>query len=535
MPRVHVLPRTRRDLRFASGLVLFAYITLHLSSHALGLVSMDLAERALELTAGLWQSLPGTALLYGAAFVHVGLALLALYERRTLRMPAAHALRVVLGLVMPIALITHFVGTRYAFERYGLAAEYPRVVGALWSGGGRGLALGLLAPGWLHGCLGLRFALGHRRAWQRAKPVLFAIALLLPVLSAVGFVTMARTVEAARADGTLRSERVPEDQVRDLLGVRDDVLGGYLGAVALVVVARVVRRLDEHRRRALVRIAYPGRTVDVPRGWSVLEASRTHGVPHLAACGGRARCSTCRVRVLEGLDRCRPPTDEERRTLARVRAPGDVRLACQLRPEQDVVVEPVLAVDGARWHAALERPHVVEREATLLAMDMELDPALSAHDRFYALERCRSLAEELFESTGGIVVGAPAARWCAAYGLEGAAAAGARRALDAAERLVAQADELARRLGADIGATARAAVAVHAAPVVVGRIGDPAGARRVAVGEAVDALDEMLVVARLATPPIASSPRVHALANGNSATAKSPAPSAQATTTSPSS
>src|SRR5207248_3167159 len=145
------------------------------------LVSLPVAERALDATAATWQSLPGTALLYGAAAVHVGLALLALYERRTLRMPPVQALRIVLGLMMPIALIGHFIGTRYALERYGIAAEYPRVVGALWSGGGRGLALGLLAPGWMHGCLGLRFALSTRRAWQPWKTVLFAVALLLPV------------------------------------------------------------------------------------------------------------------------------------------------------------------------------------------------------------------------------------------------------------------------------------------------------------------------------------------------------------------
>src|SRR6185295_6639862 len=156
--RAHLLPRSRRDLRFASGVVLFTYVTVHLFCHALGLVSLRTAEDALTATAALWQSLPGTALLYGAVLVHVGLALLAVYERRTLRMPPLQALRIVLGLVMPISLIGHFVGTRYAYEAYGLPPEYQRVVAILWSGGGQGLALGLLAPGWIHGCLGLRFA-----------------------------------------------------------------------------------------------------------------------------------------------------------------------------------------------------------------------------------------------------------------------------------------------------------------------------------------------------------------------------------------
>src|SRR5690349_13214100 len=110
------IPQTRRDLRLASGIVLFTYVTLHLACHALGLVSLDIAERALRATVLLWQSPPGTLLLYGAAAVHVTLALLAVYERRTLRMPPLQALRIVLGITMPIALIGHFVATRYAFE-----------------------------------------------------------------------------------------------------------------------------------------------------------------------------------------------------------------------------------------------------------------------------------------------------------------------------------------------------------------------------------------------------------------------------------
>jgi hypothetical protein len=38
-----LVPRTRRDWRLASGIVLFTYVTLHLSCHALGLISLDAA------------------------------------------------------------------------------------------------------------------------------------------------------------------------------------------------------------------------------------------------------------------------------------------------------------------------------------------------------------------------------------------------------------------------------------------------------------------------------------------------------------
>ena len=61
---------TRRDLRLASGLILFTYIALHLTNHALGLVSLSFAEAGLRIAVSFWQSLPGTTLLYGAAATH---------------------------------------------------------------------------------------------------------------------------------------------------------------------------------------------------------------------------------------------------------------------------------------------------------------------------------------------------------------------------------------------------------------------------------------------------------------------------------
>ena len=51
---------TQRDIRLASGLVLFVYVTSHLVNHALGLISIDVAERGLALGVRVRQSVPGT-------------------------------------------------------------------------------------------------------------------------------------------------------------------------------------------------------------------------------------------------------------------------------------------------------------------------------------------------------------------------------------------------------------------------------------------------------------------------------------------
>ena len=337
---------TRRDLRLGSGLVLFAYVTAHLANHALGLVSVNVAEVGLRVAVAFWHSLPGTVLLYSAAAIHLALALVAVYERRTLRMPAPEALRIALGFGIPLLLIGHLTSTRFAFELYGLHSDYARIVWALWTSDGEGRQLALLAPGWLHGCLGLNFAFGRRLLYQRMRPLLFGAALLLPVLAALGFLAMGRELAVLGADRAWLEAHVSlinTDQQISLRHIREALLAAYFGAVGLVLAARGLRSLLERNGKALITISYPHRAVQVLRGWTVLEASRHFGIPHRAMCGGRARCSTCRVRVVDGASRCPPPGPDERRTLERVRASSDVRLACQLRPDMDIAVVPLFS------------------------------------------------------------------------------------------------------------------------------------------------------------------------------------------------
>ena len=127
-----------------------------------------------------------------------------------------------------------------------------------------------------------------------------------------------------------------------LVAIRQGFLTAYLLALLVVLLARGVRRLREWRRA--VQITYPsGRVVAVPVGFTILDASRTADIPHASVCGGRGRCSTCRVRISRGLAQLPPASEAERRVLARVGAAPDVRLACQTRPVRDVAVEPLLA------------------------------------------------------------------------------------------------------------------------------------------------------------------------------------------------
>jgi adenylate cyclase len=99
--------------------------------------------------------------------------------------------------------------------------------------------------------------------------------------------------------GTLPAQMPTAAQKAALDATEQDAKWIYALALLALLAARQLRAWHERRpRKASIELRYPDRTVRVPRGWSVLVASRAHGIAHLSVCGGRARCSTCRVRAL---------------------------------------------------------------------------------------------------------------------------------------------------------------------------------------------------------------------------------------------
>ena len=62
-------------------------------------------------------------------------------------------------------------------------------------------------------------------------------------------------------------------------------------------------------------------------GANLLEAAIEAGVPIAHLCGGRARCSTCRVRIIEGEDSLTERTEPEAAMAAKLEFPDEIRLA----------------------------------------------------------------------------------------------------------------------------------------------------------------------------------------------------------------
>ena len=489
-----------RRIRIVSGFVLFAYVASHLANHALGLFSLNAMEDGRAVFLAVWRTWPGTIALYGSAMAHMGTALYALYRRRDLRMTPWEWAQYGFGLVIPLLLFEHVVGTRGLHELYGVGDSYTYVLLVTWVWlpikGVQQLAVMALA--WLHGCIGLHFWLRLRPGYDRWAAIGFGAALLLPVLAALGFVFGGRMVETLAADPTWMAaaqaaiNAPPDAEIARVATLVDRMSLGYAILVAAVFLARFARRWWQ-RRRIAARIDYPeGRVVEIEPGTTVLEASRAAGIPHASVCGGRGRCSTCRIRVGQGLDAQPAASEAEQKVLDRVSAPPNVRLACQLRPAADLSVIPLLSPQaGPRQAAARARHHQgAEREIAILFADLRAFTQLSEkklpYDVVFLLNRYFATMGQAVEGAGGRVDKFIGDGIMALFGIEDPPERACRQALAAARAMGRKLVELNRDLEHDLDTPLRIGIGIHVGPAIVGEMGYAAATSLTAVGDSVN-------------------------------------------------
>jgi adenylate cyclase len=480
-----------RRIRLASGLVLALFLVTHFGNHALGLISVAAMEAGRTWFVRLWHSWPGTVALYGALAAHFVVALVALYRRPTLRMPLREAAQYIFGLALPLLLVSHVVATRVGHALTGLEARYPEVLYGLWVAApmiGAKQALALLIA-WGHACLGLWFWLRVRPSYRVAAPYLFAFALLVPVLALLGFAQGGEEVAAA---GVLRPPLDPAVALQ-LAQINFALTSGLIGLIVATLAARGLR--SWRARSTRVRVSYPqGRIVTVPAGYSVLEASRHGRIPHNSVCGGKGRCSTCRVRITAGLDAVPPPGAAEQHTLARFGAGPDVRLACQLRPTSDLAVTPVLT------HAGI-RPVLAggdtgrEREIAVLFCDLRgftrMSESRLPFDTVFLLNRYFQLVGEAVEAEGGHLDKFIGDGALALFGLSEPLEVAAGQAFRAAAAIARGIAELSETLGDELGAPLRIAMSLHAGPAIVGVMGFGESSTLTAIGDTINAASRL--------------------------------------------
>ncbi|WP_027687716.1 adenylate/guanylate cyclase domain-containing protein [Rhizobium leguminosarum] len=524
--------RTIRRARLGSGLVIFIFVLLHLSNHAIGLISVAAADKAAHLFLAIWRNPLGTAIFYSSVLTHIALVLRAIYMRRSLVMPKGEMAQIVLGLMIPLLLMDHVIGTRIAHEFYGYIDDYETVVGMLWirnPTNGVRQVFGVVAV-WIHGCIGIHFWLRYRPWYPDFAPLLLALAILVPVLSLLGFVEMGRTLAdpsyqqamtiSAYKEGINTRYASNPDVHRQVAMIRAGLYGAFSASLLIVVAARARRKLKE--RLDQVAVHYPGgEVIRVPRGFSVLEASRLGGLPHYSVCGGKGQCSTCRVQILGDYDSLPGPDKMEETTLRRINAGPDVRLACQLRPNSDVAVAPLLvpATEAALPANSQETSPGREREIAVLFVDIRHFTTLTEtrlpFDVVFLLNRYFAIIGKAVEQAGGRLDKFIGDGAMALFGLNTAPEEACRQALNAAAAIVAEIEKLAAELADELALPLRIAIGIHTGPAVVGTMGYGRVRSMTAIGDTVNVASRLESAAKEFEAAIVISEPVATLSGAN--------------------
>jgi len=491
-----------RHVRLVSGLVLFVYVTLHLANHALMNVSLAAAEAYAFAMFAVVELPPVRIFLYLSLAAHFGLSLWAVYRRRDLAsLSRGEIVQLVAGLAVVPILAGHVVPVRLGAMLFGMLPTHTSVTVATTqvdATGGLLLVAGLLLV-WLHGCAGVHYWLRLKPFYRLWQPWLLAAAASLAALALAGYLAGSREAALLFADPAWRAGlaarlRLPSaENIATLDRIKDGVVAFWALSIAAVFAARYVRAWYAHRGgRALV--TYPSdATVAVARGTTLLEASRQGRLAHASVCGGRGRCSTCRVRVERGAEHLSPPAADELAVLARVAAPPGVRLACQARAAGDVAIVPLLpaSIGAAALAQRRERETAgVEKVIAVMFADLRGFTTLSESklpfDVVFLLNRYFAEMGGAIEAAGGRIDKFVGDGIVALFGVESGPAQGTREALAGARAMIERLAALNAALAHDLDAPLRIGIGIHTGPAIVGEMGYSKARQFTAIGDTVN-------------------------------------------------
>ncbi|WP_339782064.1 adenylate/guanylate cyclase domain-containing protein [uncultured Thalassospira sp.] len=488
-------------MRLYSGLFLFAYVLMHFCNHAFGIISPEAMDEVEDLLTGPWKYPPLEQLLMLAVVTHFLLATGRLVRRRTLRLKPKEWLQTALGLLIPILLFQHILGTRVAEIFWHVDPLYERVLADITvfrPDIGILQAISLLVV-WSHGCIGIHYWLSVKSFYPRYRALLGALAVIIPTLALAGYTSAANTVlQRAAAGGNPYLENLIKDAGRTAQSFAFYTrMSEYLLVITILLalspfVVRQVRLIADRVRQAHTLHLPGGRTVRVAPGATALEALREAKVPIASVCGGRGRCTTCRLHCRGGLSDLPAPNPVESAALRSINAPGDWRLACQIRPQADLAITPLLpanatASDGRRPGGLTGS----ERQVVVIFADLrdstKLGETKMPYDVLFILNQFFTEMTEALRATGGYYAQFTGDGLMALYGLEDL---NIRRAIENAIRgaaeMLARIEKLNTHLKSELPFDLRIGLGIHIGDAIVGEMGPPRHEQISAIGDSIN-------------------------------------------------
>ena len=483
-------------LRLYSGLVIAFFLTLHLLNAGLGIVSLSVTDALGVVLFDFWSIPLFGALLYGSFIVHIGLMFVGLYRRRSLRMAKWNILQYVLAIALPVLLLSHVLGTRGAFQYADVTTSYTKVVSFIWTDPQRVLRqYALIGIAWGHMAIGIHYWLRPKKGYSRWMPVLYPLCLFIPLFASAGFLSagfesLDQFVEVSGVYGVQTSPSQAAINLRLVLkNIEAIVLWTLGGLLIATLLSRMVRSVIERKKGGFVlNHTSSSKLISGRKNQTVLEVLREAGIAHAAVCGGRGRCTTCRIRVSDHELPLEPPELLEVRALKRVSMEPNVRLACQFKPTQNLTISPLLPADVSA-HAARQSMGVVGREQQVVCLfvDMRNSTALGEkklpYDVVFILNQFFFQLDAALRETNGHYATFNGDGLMALYGLESNLEDGCRDALKGAVEIQYRIKKLNEWLKGELDTPLQIGMGIHCGGAIVGTMGPPNAPTISAIGD----------------------------------------------------
>jgi len=257
--------------------------------------------------------------------------------------------QIVLGILVPILIASHVLATRGLYEVHGLEEGYAFQLYAQWQATPiRGImAVAALLAVWVHACIGWHYWLRLKPWYAKFRIAAFSFAIVVPVLALAGIVSGGfRVLRLSRSEKWVERlwkniEPLPETLL-DFVTTNEKIILAGIAIFIVFILGRHSFRRFLDARPSSDKLNYRNADLSVSvqlnlrSGTTVLEQIRNAGIPHASVCGGKGRCSTCRVRIDAGKSDLAEPNLQESKILERISAAPNVRLACQLVPTRTV-------------------------------------------------------------------------------------------------------------------------------------------------------------------------------------------------------
>jgi class 3 adenylate cyclase len=229
---------------------------------------------------------------------------------------------------------------------------------------------------------------------------------------------------------------------------------------------------------------------------NLLEMAIEAGIPIAHLCGGRARCSTCRVRIIEGQDVLAERTEKEAAMAARLDFPDEIRLACQTEVEGSVRLwRLVLDKIDVEMASQLGKGHYIGpvgrevEEAAVMFTDVAgftaMSESLPPYDVVHILNRFFSRAGAAVESQGGRVDNYMGDGLLSVFGVDGTADS-ALAAVKAGLEVLEVAADMDNYVSRIYGHAFRVRVGIGLGEVIFGLMGSESSARETVIGDVVN-------------------------------------------------